>query len=265
MQCDAYAKQPDNQLSFDGLGTKGEVRMREARLWTREHISEWTWYKRRALEKSSQGFRPSPELHAPGDARRVPRLHTQRARAVPGEDRDGGEPGHLVSHSEERRRRLHDGGAVMGWKHKVTDLEYLIVYVDEVVGKQRARTVRANGITRSFTPRKTADFERAIRDAWIDKVGVSRAGFTGPVLVTINYGRELAKSNPKYWAGREDTGKPDLDNVVKSVLDALSGVAFADDSQVVQIECGSDFRAPHGSGNRMFVSVSYVDETYEKE
>lgn len=62
MQCDAYAKQPDNQLSFDGLGTKGEVRMKEARLWTREHISEWTWYKRRALEKSSQGFRPSPNF-----------------------------------------------------------------------------------------------------------------------------------------------------------------------------------------------------------
>lgn len=153
----------------------------------------------------------------------------------------------------------------MGWKHRVTDLEYLIVYVDEVVGKQRARTVRANGVTRSYTPRKTAGFERAIRDAWIDKVGLGWSGFTGPVLVNITYGRELAKSNPKYWAGREDTGKPDLDNVAKSVLDALNGVAFADDSQVVQIECSSDFRSPHGSGNRVFVSVSYVDETHEKE
>lgn len=153
----------------------------------------------------------------------------------------------------------------MGWRHKVTDLRYVKVDVDEVVGKQRARTVRANGVTRSFTPKKTVDFERAIRDAWIDQVGLDWAGFTGPVLVYVAYKRELAKSNPKFWSGREDTGKPDLDNVVKSVLDALNGVAFADDSQVVNIDAHSEFRGQHGSGNYVSVEVFYVDETYEKE
>ncbi len=153
----------------------------------------------------------------------------------------------------------------MGWKHKVTDLGYVNVDVDEVVGKQRARTVRANGVTRSFTPKKTVDFERAIRDAWIDQVGLDWAEFSGPVHVYVAYERELAKSNPKFWSGREDTGKPDLDNVVKSVLDALNGVAFADDSQVVNIDAHSEFRAPHGSGNYVSVEVFYVDETYEKE
>lgn len=153
----------------------------------------------------------------------------------------------------------------MGWNRRITGFECVSVPVDDVVGKQRARTVRANGVTRSFTPKKTVDFERAIRDAWINGVGISMAGFTGPVLVNITYRRELAKSNPKFWTGRDDTGKPDLDNVVKSVLDALNGVAFADDSQVVYIECGSDFRAPHGSGNNVSVAVRYVDETYEKE
>lgn len=153
----------------------------------------------------------------------------------------------------------------MGWRHKVTDLRYVNVDVDEVVGKQRARTVRANGVTRSFTPKKTVDFERAIRDAWIDQVGLDWAEFTGPVLVYVAYKRELAKSNPKFWSGREDIGKPDLDNVVKSVLDALNGVAFADDSQVVNIDAHSEFRGQHGSGNYVSVEVLYVDETYEKE
>lgn len=153
----------------------------------------------------------------------------------------------------------------MGWKSRVTDLRYVKVDVDEVVGKQRARTVRANGVTRSFTPKKTVDFERAIRDAWIDQVGLDWAGFTGPVLVYVAYKRELAKSNPKFWSGREDTGKPDLDNVVKSVLDALNGVAFADDSQVVNIDAHSEFRGRHGSGNYVSVEVFYVDEAYEKE
>lgn len=32
-----------------------------------------------------------------------------------------------------------------------------------------------------------------------------------------------------------DTGKPDCDNIAKAVLDALNGVAFDDDSQVVTL------------------------------
>ena len=40
--------------------------------------------------------------------------------------------------------------------------------------------------------------------------------------------------------GRErenDTFKPDVDNIAKAVLDALNGVAFEDDSQVVRLRC----------------------------
>ena len=35
--------------------------------------------------------------------------------------------------------------------------------------------------------------------------------------------------------GQEIPGKPDLDNVAKGVLDALNGVAYVDDTQVVRL------------------------------
>lgn len=48
----------------------------------------------------------------------------------------------------------------------------------------------------------------------------------------ISTTRPLAKSNPKYWEGRADLGKPDWDNLGKLACDALNGIAFKDDSQV---------------------------------
>ena len=153
----------------------------------------------------------------------------------------------------------------MGWKLEEIDGKTVIVEVPEVVGKQRARTVRVNGVTRSFTPRKTREFEDAIRNAWIDQDGTDWSDFDGPVAVLVSYRRELAKSNPKYWVGRADVGKPDADNVLKSVLDALSGVAFADDAQVIESGCDALPRSPHGTGSAVAVTVGYYEETYEKE
>ena len=33
------------------------------------------------------------------------------------------------------------------------------------------------------------------------------------------------------------TKKPDCDNCIKSITDALNGIAYIDDSQIVSIEC----------------------------
>lgn len=33
--------------------------------------------------------------------------------------------------------------------------------------------------------------------------------------------------------------KPDVDNILKAVLDALNGVAYKDDKQVIEVTCGN--------------------------
>ena len=62
----------------------------------------------------------------------------------------------------------------------------------------------------------------------------------GPIALTVSFLLERAKSNKK----PHHTQKPDLDNLVKTVLDSLNGLAFDDDSQVIRIEAQKYFAAP---------------------
>ena len=153
----------------------------------------------------------------------------------------------------------------MTWHLMLVGDERLEVKLPEIVGKQRPRTAARGKHVRVYTPRKTRLFEDRIRKAWRKQVGCGWATFAGPVIVTILIGRELAKSNPKRWAGRLDLGKPDADNVAKAVLDALNGLAYADDSQVFRLIVEKLPRTPHGTGNRVLVRCIYYAEEFEKE
>lgn len=132
----------------------------------------------------------------------------------------------------------------------------------EIVGKGRPRFTRSG---RTYTPRKTRKAEFAVQDEFRKVCGERWAKFGGPVKVSIVYSRQLAKSNPKFWAFRQDLGKPDLDNVAKLVLDSLNGLAFADDSQVVEVRMAKGERSPSGTGNLLHVEVAYYNEIYRKE
>ena len=101
-----------------------------------------------------------------------------------------------------------------------------------VRGKGRARFVRATG--RTYTPDKTAEAMERIRMAFV-ACGGEPAPEGVPVSVTIATARRMPKSRPKRVAEEPDVYKPDADNVAKLVLDALNGVAWADDTQVTEL------------------------------
>lgn len=103
------------------------------------------------------------------------------------------------------------------------------------VGKGRPRFTR-NG--HPFTPEKTREFEAQLRTEWI------MAGNTKPEEGPVNLYCVFRFSCPTSWsmrrqraaiAGMDHPGKPDIDNLVKAVMDALTGYAWGDDKQVVLI------------------------------
>lgn len=153
----------------------------------------------------------------------------------------------------------------MSWRVETVGEAHASVELPEIVGKQRPRAAVRGGHARIYTPRKTRVFEALIRKAWTEQVGDRWSGFSGSVSVTVSVTRELAKSNPKYWAGRQDTQKPDVDNVLKAVLDSLNGLAYADDAQITRELAEKMPRTPHGSGNRISINCIYQTETYDKE
>lgn len=104
----------------------------------------------------------------------------------------------------------------------------------EPVAKGRPRFGRG----RVYTPRKTSVYEDQLK--WVARLAMrGREMFTGPVKVDMLALFEI----PKSWPARKKTdalnglvrptGKPDIDNLLKTAADALNGIVWADDAQIV--------------------------------
>lgn len=99
----------------------------------------------------------------------------------------------------------------------------------EVLGKPRPRVTRHG----AYTPRKFADYEERIAAEFRKQLSKP---LEGAVSLKVTVQRRLPKSRPKKTASEPDTFRPDLDNVLKLVMDALNGVAYLDDNQVTLIQ-----------------------------
>lgn len=98
------------------------------------------------------------------------------------------------------------------------------------VPKARARTVRTrSGKTVSFTPKETESWENSIRNQALK----ARPGqlLDGPLVLEATFFLLRPKSRPK--KDKYPDRKPDLDNLVKSVKDALEGIVYTNDSRIV--------------------------------
>ena len=99
-------------------------------------------------------------------------------------------------------------------------------------GKARARAGK-NG---HYTPAKTKAFEKRIADEWL-LLNVPPITGKFQLLVEAEYAPPYSWSKKDRAAamGEYKPTKPDIDNVVKLVADALNGVAYADDSRCVDL------------------------------
>lgn len=103
----------------------------------------------------------------------------------------------------------------------------------QVIGKPRGKArPRFDGRhKRIFTPASTADYERLVRQAYISSGGYLLSE-TAPIKILIVAQFKKAVSSKK----TAPTMKPDNDNIEKAVCDALNGIAYKDDSQIVHSE-----------------------------
>lgn len=119
------------------------------------------------------------------------------------------------------------------------------------VAKGRPRFASGKRGVIAFTPQKTKRYETLVKATAMEAMHRhGSAQFSGPVKVTISalFGHKTKQG----W----HTSRPDLDNIIKAVLDGLNEVVYADDAAVCCVVASKQYC---DSGNEQVqVKVEHV-------
>ena len=115
--------------------------------------------------------------------------------------------------------------------------EYSIVIPGDAVPQGRPRVVRIGGRTIAYDPPKSKAYKALVR-----RYAAQNAP-TEPLDGAVTLYVQIYRSVPKSWSKKkreaaiagviQPTTKPDVSNIVKGIEDALNGIWYKDDSQIV--------------------------------
>lgn len=114
----------------------------------------------------------------------------------------------------------------------------------KIVGKERPRVNMYTGMI--YTPNKTKDYEFLIQQSFKIQ-NPSFSMIEGRVAIEIiaymSIPKNTSKKKTKEMLDNQisPTKKPDIDNIAKSVLDAMNKFVFKDDNQVSKISVEKRF------------------------
>ena len=123
-------------------------------------------------------------------------------------------------------------------------MKYQFEVPGEIVGKERPRVNMYTG--RVYTPGKTKDYEFLVQQYF--KMKCPRYEMLeGRLSINIIAYLKIPKSTSKAKVEEmlenkiSPTKKPDVDNIAKSILDAMNNFVFKDDNQVSKISVEKRF------------------------
>lgn len=122
----------------------------------------------------------------------------------------------------------------------------------------RPRVSSRGGYVKVYDPPKVKQFKSILRSLAANQY--SRPPLIGPLSVSLTFYRPVQSSISKTERERRLSNeskpvvKPDTDNYIKSTLDALNGILWHDDSQIVKIEAEKRY----GDHPKITVSVKPV-------
>lgn len=110
----------------------------------------------------------------------------------------------------------------------------MVIIEGKIKGKARPRVFNGHGIT----PKDTVQYENWVKICYKEQDG---RYLEGSVKATITAYYKIPKSYSKKRIKAINEGlelptkKPDVDNIAKIILDSLNGIAYKDDSQIVNL------------------------------
>ena len=113
--------------------------------------------------------------------------------------------------------------------------------------KLRPRFKVVRGRVFTHTPYETKEFENQVAALYMARAKGEMFERHRPLQVKITFAMNVPKSFSKKKRTDIESGlllhtvKPDLDNLTKSVLDALNGIAWYDDAQIVDLQVNKEY------------------------
>jgi len=123
--------------------------------------------------------------------------------------------------------------------------------VPQVSGKGRPRFARQGTFVKTYTDAKTLTYEKSIQTYAKQAMG-STSPLIGAVAAYLYIGIPIP---PSYSKTRQKacieglerpTKKPDIDNIVKAILDGMNGIVYLDDKQVVDLHLTKVYSSKEG-------------------
>lgn len=137
--------------------------------------------------------------------------------------------------------------------------EFKLTVHGDVVPKGRPRLAVVGGHARAYTPKKTRTYEEIVRTTaihiWDGKPVLTDVA----IKVRADFFRKIPKGFSRAKTASAIAGhlvpisRPDYDNLSKSVTDALNGVIYHDDAQIVDMHC----RKLYGLEPRVEITLSW--------
>ena len=123
---------------------------------------------------------------------------------------------------------------------------YRYVIPGPAVAQGRPRLTTIGGHPRAYDPKKSRDYKAYIQ-LCVKEQGAPEEPLTGEIsLLIVEY-----RAIPQSWSKRKHeeallgditpTTRPDWDNVGKAVCDALNGLVWKDDAQIVRAEVRKNY------------------------
>ena len=130
--------------------------------------------------------------------------------------------------------------------------EITLTILGEPMGKQRPRATTINGFVKTYTPKETTYYESKVVYEYKQRYENMAFEPHRQLKAVILAYYSIPKSHYKFYKKTNSveldkqgqlmlrgfirpTKKPDTDNIAKLCLDALNGIAYPDDSQIVEL------------------------------
>ena len=145
------------------------------------------------------------------------------------------------------------------------NMEVIFEVPGQPKGKERPRWTMVSNTAIVYTPRSTRAYEDMIKTYYkINNFKSFKKNEALEVSAIAYYQipKNARKSHKLLMLNGEmlPTKKPDIDNIMKIVLDALNGVAYHDDSQI----CKVNFMKMYSENPRLKILIRNVGENFDE-